>query len=66
MLLRFSVENMFSFKGCETLDLTAVASCKERLEEATFPVCGEGAALRALKVVAFYGANASGKSNLLR
>ena len=66
MLLRFTVENMFSFQGCETLDLVAVKSCKERLDDATFPVCVAGEDRRALKVVAFYGANASGKSNLLR
>jgi len=66
MLLRFTVENMFSFQGCETLDLVSVKSCKERLDEATFPVCAGVENRRALKVVAFYGANASGKSNLLR
>ena len=66
MLLRFTVENMFSFRGCETLDLVSVKSCKERLDEATFPVCAGAENRRALKVVAFYGANASGKSNLLR
>ncbi len=66
MLLRFTVENMFSFQGCETLDLVAVKSCKERMADATFPVCTGADNRRALKVVAFYGANASGKSNLLR
>ena len=66
MLLRFSIENMFSFQGCETLDLVAVRSCKERMDEATFPVFQGMDTRRALKVVAFYGANASGKSNLLR
>lgn len=66
MLLRFTVENMFSFKGCETLDLTAVKSCKERLGEATFPICSDETVGRAIKVAGLYGANASGKSNLLR
>ena len=66
MLLRFTVENMFSFRGCETLDLTAVRTCKERIDEASFPVCDGPDPRRALKVIAFYGANASGKSNLLR
>ena len=66
MLLRFTVENMFSFQGCETLDLVSSKSCRERLDEATFPVCVGAEDRRALKVVAFYGANASGKSNLLR
>ena len=57
MLLRFTVENMFSFQGAETLDLISVKSCKERLDEATFPVCAGVEDRRALKVVAFYGAN---------
>ncbi|MBQ4385129.1 MAG: ATP-binding protein [Kiritimatiellae bacterium] len=34
--------------------------------EATFPICDCESDRRALKVVALYGANASGKSNLLR
>ena len=66
MLLRFTLENMFSFRGCETLDLFAVRSCKERMNEATFPICDQKRDRHALKVAAFYGANASGKSNLLR
>ena len=47
MLLRFSVENVFSFGGRSTLDLKAV--------DGKTP----------LRVVGIYGANASGKSNLL-
>jgi len=66
MVLRFTIENMFSFQGVATLDLTAVRGCMERKDEATFPVCSTANAARALKVAALYGANASGKSNLLR
>lgn len=66
MLLRFTIENMFSFQGCETLDMLAAKTCKERINEATFSVPGDGRGRRVLKVAAIYGANASGKSNLLR
>lgn len=65
MLRRFTLENMFSFKTSETLHLEAIKSCKERLDEATFPVCKGDETVRALKVAAIYGANASGKTNLL-
>ena len=65
MLLRFTIENMFSFQGCETLDMVAVKTCKERIDEATFSIA-DGSVRRVLKVAALYGANASGKSNLLR
>ena len=61
MLLRFSVENFLSFASKQTLDLTAVSTCKERLEENTFHICGE----TLLKSIVVYGANASGKSNLI-
>lgn len=65
MLKRFTLENMFSFKASETLHLEAIKSCKERLDEATFPICAGDESVRVLKVVAIYGANASGKTNLL-
>lgn len=65
MLLRFTIENMFSFRGAATLDLTAVRGCTERMDEATFPTSSAANAAHALKVAAIYGANASGKSNLL-
>lgn len=60
MLMRFSVENYLSFKEKQTLDLTVVPSCKERLEENTFQQGSESL----LKSLVIYGANASGKSNL--
>lgn len=62
MLLRFSVRNFHSFREVQTLDLCAVASCKERLEENT--ALTFGGRTRALKSAAIYGANASGKTNL--
>lgn len=61
MLIRFSVENFLSFASKQTLDLTAVSTCKERLEENTFDSGSESL----LKSVVVYGANASGKSNLI-
>lgn len=61
MLIRFSVENFLSFATKQTLDLTTVSTCKERLEENTFDFCNESL----LKSVVIYGANASGKSNLI-
>jgi len=61
MIIRFSVENFLSFSTKQTLDLTAVSTCKERLEDNTFAFCNESL----LKSVVIYGANASGKSNLI-
>ncbi len=61
MLIRFSVENFLSFKSRQTLDLRAVNTCKERLEENTFDIGSESL----LKSAVVYGANASGKSNLI-
>ncbi len=63
MLLEFSVTNYRSINKRVTLSL--VASKDETHAENTFPVEG-GADLSLLKSVAIYGANASGKSNLLR
>lgn len=62
MLLRFSVRNFHSFREVQPLDLCAVASCKERLEENT--ALTFGGRTRALKSAVIYGANASGKTNL--
>ena len=61
MLIRFSVENFRSFKSCQTLDLTAVKTCKEWVNENTV----ETAQGRILRSAVIYGANASGKTNLL-
>lgn len=61
MIIRFSIENFLSFAAKQTLDLTAVSTCKERLEENTFEFDNESL----LKSAVIYGANASGKSNLI-
>jgi AAA15 family ATPase/GTPase len=65
MLLSFSVANFKSFKDEQVLDLTASAlqPAFSWLENAAVPVGKEEAALR---VKAIYGANASGKSNLIK
>lgn len=65
MLLRFSVQNYLSFKDVQTLDLVANVRHKECLGMNAFstqnPLCPE-----VLKTAAILGANASGKSNLLK
>lgn len=60
MLINFSVGNFLSFKEKQTLFLTAVKTCKHRLEENTFGADKENF----LRTVAIYGANASGKTKL--
>jgi|AntRauTorckE5430_2_1112549.scaffolds.fasta_scaffold07899_1 AAA15 family ATPase/GTPase len=64
MLLSFSVTNFKSFREEQVLDLTASAlqPAFSWLENAAVPVGKEESALR---VKAIYGANASGKSNLI-
>ena len=61
MLIRFSVENFRSFKGRQSLYLNSVKTCKEWLDENTF----EDAGVKAVRSAVVYGANASGKTNLL-
>lgn len=60
MLLSFSVSNYKSFKETKTLDLVATAD-KEHIDDNTFPANSQ----QLLKTIAVYGANASGKTNLL-
>lgn len=59
MLLRFTLSNFRSFKAKKTLDLTA-ATIKE-YEESLFSTVG----LSVLPSAVLYGANSSGKSNLI-
>jgi uncharacterized protein len=66
MLVQFSVGNFRSFKDTVTLDLSAThLESKDKSVDAnnTFEAPG---GLRLLKSVVLYGANASGKSNLLK
>lgn len=62
MLIQFSVKNFRSFKDEATLSLVA-SSIKERVDENTLAVSKD---LSLLKSAVIYGANASGKSNLIQ
>lgn len=61
MLLMFSLSNFGPYAEEATLDMRAVASYKEHLYNTELLHSGD----RALKVSAIYGANASGKSQLI-
>jgi AAA15 family ATPase/GTPase len=61
MLIRFTAENYLSIKNATTLDLSA-SSIKELEESNVIHTPRENL----LKCLAIYGANASGKSNLLK
>ncbi len=61
MLAQFSVENFMSIKNRMYLNMSASLSDNEHPDN--FSVCGK---TRCLKSVVIYGANASGKSNLLK
>jgi len=63
MLVQFSVANYLSFENRETLSLVASGDALLR-EQNTF-TCEASSDLRLLKSVGVYGANASGKSNLV-
>ncbi len=64
MLVRFSVENLLSFR--ERVELSMVASAQEHRnpDDVIWPSTSDGIAL--LKLAIIYGANASGKSNLVK
>ena len=64
MLVRFSVENLLSFR--ERVELSMVGSKQEHRNpnDVISPNTSEGIAL--LKLALVYGANASGKSNLVK
>lgn len=64
MLLEFIVENFRSIRGKQTFNMVASPD-KEHLE-ANSSETGLSTIPRALRVGAIYGANAAGKSNLLR
>lgn len=63
MLISFTVKNYLSFKDSVSLHLSA-AQIRELDQENTFKL--EQFDMRMLKSVGFYGANSSGKSNLIR
>ncbi|MBQ8113931.1 MAG: ATP-binding protein, partial [Kiritimatiellae bacterium] len=61
MLIRFSVENFRSFKDRQSLYLNSVKTCKEWIDENT----AVESDVRIVRSAVIYGANASGKTNLL-
>jgi hypothetical protein len=64
MLRKLTVENFFSIKGPETLDLAINRSVEDIDKRFAKPIAKSDA--RFPRVVALYGANASGKTNVLR
>lgn len=64
MLYRLEIENFFSVRDRQTLDLTIAPNVTD--PEGRFAPLFPDSALRAPKVVALYGANASGKTTVLK
>ncbi|MEJ0002421.1 MAG: AAA family ATPase [Pararobbsia sp.] len=64
MLYKLEVENFFSFRDLHVLDLSIDAKVPD--PDGRFATVFEGSSVRAPKVVVLYGANASGKTTLLR
>lgn len=64
MLYKLEVENFFSLRDHQLLDLSIDAKVPD--PENRFAPVFQGAALRAPKVVVLFGANASGKTTVLR
>lgn len=64
MLFRLEVENFYSIRDRQVIDLGAADNAPE-IEDRLLPAW-RGADVRAPKVVAIFGPNASGKSNVLR
>lgn len=64
MLIRFEVENFLSFKDRQQLSM--IAEKDDEMEETHCIKPESGVNLRLLKSAAIFGANASGKSNLLK
>jgi len=64
VLYRLEVENFFSIRDPQVLDLSVDGKVPD--PEGRFAPIFEGSDMRAPKVVALYGANASGKTTVLR
>lgn len=64
MLYKLEVENFFSIRDPQVLDLTIDGKVPD--PEGRYAAIFDGADLRVPKVVALYGANASGKTTMLR
>lgn len=64
MIYRLEIENFFSIRDRQVLDLTIAPNVSD--PENRFAPIFPGSLLRAPKVVALYGANASGKTTILK
>lgn len=64
MLYRLEIENFHSVRDARSLDLTIAPNVPD--PEGRFAPIFQGSELRAPKVIALYGANASGKTNILK
>jgi hypothetical protein len=64
MIRRLEIENFYSIRETQIIDLTVNAGVSE--EEGRFGSLHDRSGVRVPKAVAFFGANASGKSNVLK
>jgi uncharacterized protein len=64
MIHRLEIENFYSIRETQVIDLRIGAKVPD--EESRFAEIKDGSGVRMPKTVAFFGANASGKSNVLR
>jgi hypothetical protein len=64
MIHRLEIENFYSIRDPQVIDLRIGAKVSD--EEGRFAEIKDGSGDRVPKVVAFFGANASGKSNVLK
>ena len=64
MIYKIEIENFYSIRDAQTLDLRAPANAPKNTKR--LAECWSGSSDRAPKVVALFGANGSGKSNVLR
>lgn len=64
MIHRLEIENFYSIRETQVIDLRIGAKVSD--EEGRFGRLRDGSDVRVPKTVAFFGANASGKSNVLR
>jgi hypothetical protein len=64
MIHRLEIENFYSIRETQVIDLRIGAKVPD--EEVRFGQINDGSGVRIPKTVAFFGANASGKSNVLK
>jgi len=64
MLYRLEIENFYSIRDRQVIDLRVARNTPD--EDGRLAPIWPGAEERAPKVTAFFGANASGKSNVLK